>query len=485
MSDVDHIRLRAAPRALRFTMSNLIVGVLAVATGCVTMSLLAAAIGSVYLYAMYGGGPIIPQAVGGFAVGLFYAAPFIARREYTIPAYLRGAHRPSRIFVAWNTAFLALLAIAFLTQTTLAMSRVTAVLFYAIGLIGMIALESGMRSVILTGLRTGRLMPRRIMLVGAKLATLEFIKRLAAASPEDTRVGVRIIATAELPMIDGPEGTRGLKAALNQALVTARAMVPDEVVLVSSWDDPDFVEAVVGTFGQLPVAIHVDAGPVLGQFSALQLRRVGGVSTLSIAELPLSPIQVIAKRSLDIVGATLGLILLSPLFLLIALAIKRDRTGDVFFFQDRRGFNQETFKIVKFRTMSTADNGAVINQATADDLRVTRIGRLLRRTSLDELPQLLNVLIGDMSLVGPRPHAVAHDRDYERRIRHYPRRLNMKPGITGWAQVNGLRGLTDTDDKMRRRVEADLYYIDNWSVLLDVYILLLTVCSPKTFRNAH
>ena len=112
------------------------------------------------------------------------------------------------------------------------------------------------------------------------------------------------------------------------------------------------------------------------------------------------------------------------------------------------------------------------------------IGRFLRRTSIDELPQLINVLKGDMSLVGPRPHAVDHDRDFEHRIRRYPRRLNMKPGITGWAQVNGFSGQTDTDDKMKHRVEADLYYIDNWSILLDLYILLLTIMSPKTFNNA-
>jgi lipopolysaccharide/colanic/teichoic acid biosynthesis glycosyltransferase len=135
--------------------------------------------------------------------------------------------------------------------------------------------------------------------------------------------------------------------------------------------------------------------------------------------------------------------------------------------------------------MSTLDDGPHIEQARADDARVTAIGRYLRRFNLDELPQLLNVLKGEMSLVGPRPHAVAHDQIYEKRILSYPRRLNMKPGITGWAQVNGFRGRTETDEAMRARVEYDLYYIDNWSILFDLYILGLTMCSPKAFRNAH
>jgi lipopolysaccharide/colanic/teichoic acid biosynthesis glycosyltransferase len=135
--------------------------------------------------------------------------------------------------------------------------------------------------------------------------------------------------------------------------------------------------------------------------------------------------------------------------------------------------------------MTTLDDGDIVKQATENDCRVTAVGRLLRRTSLDELPQLINVLKGEMSLVGPRPHAVAHDRFFERRIAEYPRRLNVKPGITGWAQVNGFRGPTKTDDAMRQRVDYDLYYIDNCSIGFDFYILLLTLISPKANRNAY
>jgi lipopolysaccharide/colanic/teichoic acid biosynthesis glycosyltransferase len=147
------------------------------------------------------------------------------------------------------------------------------------------------------------------------------------------------------------------------------------------------------------------------------------------------------------------------------------------FRQRRYGFNQHEFRIIKFRTMMTLDDGDVVPQVTYDDPRVTRLGRILRKWNVDELPQLVNVLKGDMSLVGPRPHALSHNREYEQKIALYARRHNVLPGITGWAQVNGFRGETDTDDKMRGRVDHDLYYIDNWSPWLDLRILLKTLLS--------
>jgi len=169
---------------------------------------------------------------------------------------------------------------------------------------------------------------------------------------------------------------------------------------------------------------------------------------------------------------------------LVSLAIRLDSPGPVFFLQRRYGFNQEPFRIFKFRSMRTLDEGRHIPQAMADDPRITRVGRFLRRTNIDELPQLFNVLSGEMSLVGPRPHALAHDQMYEQAIAFYARRHNVKPGITGWAQVNGLRGDTAAEGKMRSRVEHDLWYIDNWSMMLDLRILWLTIFSKKAYRNA-
>ena len=165
--------------------------------------------------------------------------------------------------------------------------------------------------------------------------------------------------------------------------------------------------------------------------------------------------------------------------------IRRETPGPALFRQKRYGFNQEPFRIFKFRTMTTMDDGANVVQATRADPRVTRVGGILRRYSIDELPQLINVLIGEMSIVGPRPHALAHDQRYVERLSRYARRHNVKPGITGWAQVWGHRGEITNDHDMHKRLEHDLYYVDNWSLWLDLKIILLTVVSPRAHSNAY
>lgn len=195
--------------------------------------------------------------------------------------------------------------------------------------------------------------------------------------------------------------------------------------------------------------------------------------------------QMNAKRLLDIGGAGFGLLLLSPLFAVVALLIKLDSSGPVFFRQHRTGFNHEPFRILKFRTMTTMEDDANVAQARMVDERVTRVGCWLRRSNIDELPQLLNVLCGEMSLVGPRPHALSHDFQFGRKIAFYALRHNMKPGITGWAQVNGFRGPILADDQIRNRVEHDVFYIQHWSFWFDVRILWLTFASLDAHRNAY
>ena len=209
------------------------------------------------------------------------------------------------------------------------------------------------------------------------------------------------------------------------------------------------------------------------------------MASLQLTRMPLSRLERCAKRALDLVLAGAGLLLLTPVLIVVAIMIKLDSPGPVLFLQHRYGFNQKPFRIIKFRTMRTLDDGAFIPQAKRDDPRVTKLGAWLRRWNIDEIPQLFNVLKGDMSLVGPRPHALSHNREYEQRISLYARRHNVKPGITGWAQIHGFRGETDSDDKMRSRVEFDLYYIDNWSLWLDLQILIRTVISPSSYRNAY
>jgi lipopolysaccharide/colanic/teichoic acid biosynthesis glycosyltransferase len=179
-----------------------------------------------------------------------------------------------------------------------------------------------------------------------------------------------------------------------------------------------------------------------------------------------------------------ALFLLSPLLPLISLAIKLGSRGPVLFRQTRHGYNNEVIRVFKFRSMTMIEDGSRCKQAVKNDPRVTPVGRILRRLNLDELPQLVNVLLGEMSIVGPRPHPIALNEAFAERIPPFSRRHKVKPGLTGWAQVNGYRGETDTIEKMQRRIECDLYYIDNWSFLLDIKIILMTVFSKRGYTNA-
>lgn len=194
--------------------------------------------------------------------------------------------------------------------------------------------------------------------------------------------------------------------------------------------------------------------------------------------------QSIARRTLDVCAAALLLILLAPMLVLTGFAIRLDSRGPALFRQWRRGLNSETFQILKLRTLTVEEDGAMVTQVARNDPRVTRIGRLLRKFSFDELPQLINVLRGEMSLVGPRPHAIAHDRYFTARIENYALRHSVKPGLTGWAQIHGLRGETATLDEMRRRVAFDLWYVRRARLLLDLRILLATPHAVLFARNA-
>ncbi len=197
------------------------------------------------------------------------------------------------------------------------------------------------------------------------------------------------------------------------------------------------------------------------------------------------PVGGAIKRVLDVIVASIALIFLAPVLLLAAILIKLDSQGPILFRQRRTGFRGRSFFVLKFRTMRQMDSGrGFCEQAQRQDPRVTRIGRFLRKTSIDELPQILNVLRGEMSLVGPRPHALAHDNAFWTQDSHYVRRFVARPGITGLAQVNGARGLSDTPEKVRRRVELDLDYVERWSFLRDIGIMAATLAVLVHDKNA-
>jgi putative colanic acid biosynthesis UDP-glucose lipid carrier transferase len=216
-----------------------------------------------------------------------------------------------------------------------------------------------------------------------------------------------------------------------------------------------------------------------------RLQDMNGVPVVGLCETPFTGTNRLIKRVSDIVLSLLILVLIAPLMLAVAIGVKLSSPGPIIFRQKRNGLDGEEIIVYKFRSMTTMDNGPVVQQATKGDKRITPFGAFIRKTSLDELPQFVNVLQGRMSIVGPRPHAVAHNEMYRQLIKAYMVRHKVKPGITGWAQVNGYRGETDTLDKMQARVEYDLEYLRNWSLGLDLVIILRTVKSVLADSKAY
>jgi putative colanic acid biosynthesis UDP-glucose lipid carrier transferase len=216
-----------------------------------------------------------------------------------------------------------------------------------------------------------------------------------------------------------------------------------------------------------------------------RLVQINGMPAISVCDTPFYGMDAVLKRVTDVVLAGFALLLLAPLMVLLALAVKATSPGPVLFCQRRYGLNGEEILVYKFRSMRVMEDGAVVTQATRSDNRVTALGRILRSTSLDELPQLINVLQGKMSVVGPRPHAIAHNEQYRKLISGYMIRHKVRPGITGWAQVNGLRGETETVEKMRERVRFDLEYLSRWSPWMDVKIICKTLWVIARDRNAY
>lgn len=212
---------------------------------------------------------------------------------------------------------------------------------------------------------------------------------------------------------------------------------------------------------------------------------INGIPLMAIWEVPFTDVQYLFKRSIDVLVSGLALLLLSPIMLCIAIAVKASSAGPILFRQRRYGLHGQEITVYKFRSMLVQEDGPVVKQATRGDSRITKVGAFLRKTSLDELPQFINVLQGRMSIVGPRPHAVAHNEMYRKLIDGYMLRHKVKPGITGWAQVNGCRGETETLEKMQKRIDYDLDYLKNWSLQLDIQIILQTFFVFLRDQNAY
>jgi Undecaprenyl-phosphate glucose phosphotransferase len=422
----------------------------------------------------------------GLSTAVLFGTFGVLAGEYGYARYLSYRTHLSSVFRFWNLAFLSFLLILFVLKTSEVYSRGWFILLYFTCPLALVSGRYLLVRLVTAASRLGMITGHRLYVFGGREDIDAFLRRY---QPWD--LGVRVVGTGMIEQSlgwDGQISSADFGAAragnLRQAVETARQLKPDSVFIALPWSDAAVIDQTVKAFSLIPVEIHLSPERILERFEEVNLVRRGPIPSLQLARLPLSPFEIVLKRCFDIVFASCALLALSPLMLAVAVLIRLDSKGPALFTQRRFGFNQQPFRIYKFRTMRTQDDGDVVRQATRDDPRVTRIGRFLRRWNIDELPQLINVIKGDMSIVGPRPHAVAHDREFEAKIGLYARRHNVKPGITGWAQVHGFRGQTDVDAKMEKRVEFDLFYIDNWSLWLDLKIIAMTVFHPHSYRNA-
>jgi Undecaprenyl-phosphate glucose phosphotransferase len=373
----------------------------------------------------------------------------------------------------WSVVFALLLALGYVTKTSEGFSRVWAFAWFVgalagFGLVRVVALLQVER-----WRRCGRL-ARMVAVIDMGGNGDALARQIVETGGTDTHLlGV---FSAQGDRSDG----------IDDLIRLTRLFRVDDIIVAAMGGDESEIGTVVRKLGTVPTNVHLCTSFLQAAFPRQEPRLLFGSPVLTIFRRPLTGWGIVVKRAEDVALGVLLLLLFLPLMLAIAAAIKFDSAGPVLFRQKRLGFNNNAFEILKFRTMVHVPGPErEVPQAQRNDPRVTRVGRFLRRSSLDELPQLLNVLQGNMSLVGPRPHALAHNDQYAALIGGYLGRHRVQPGITGWAQVNGLRGETDTLEKMQRRIDYDLAYIENWSLLLDLKILVRTVLFCFSSRNAY
>jgi Undecaprenyl-phosphate glucose phosphotransferase len=448
--------------------------------------------GAFYLRLMFGHLPFSTFYLAAtFLLAAMFVVPCGFARDYSIKCLLDPKAQLRSVFVHWNTAYALFVLALFMTHATDFYSRGSVIAQYAAGLFTAIAVRLLATHLVAKSIKSGALIGNRVVIIGEEPFISETVERLNR-NKRGTEIADIIDLDPSVPnssiQANTPnpmDSAEQIRSAINRTEAIARREIVDDIVLSIPWPKKEQIRTFIDGLSAIPATIHAVPDPTWMGTAHPVLARVGGIHTVRLVRTPLTRRDQIVKRVFDLTVASTLLILSAPFLALVALLIKCNSKGPAIFRQRRHGFNQHEFRVFKFRTMNALDDGPVIRQATRNDNRVTWIGRFLRATNIDELPQLLNVIMGDMSLVGPRPHAVAHNNIYEEKIRLYARRHNVKPGITGWAQVRGFRGETDSVQKMRDRVEHDFFYIDHWSLLFDIKILAITLFSLRSYRNAY
>jgi Undecaprenyl-phosphate glucose phosphotransferase len=424
---------------------------------------------------------VLPLCAVGSLASLIYILRMNGSGYYEFLESAKPRVEVREILVCWFTTGLLLALIAFLLKISAAYSRGAFIIFYILAPVALLAARKATKAALMHAVSRGTIGRRDTVLIGdpSEISALQKADLLAFCGA--TIVRRFALSPADDELLRSSKDVRVINAAAN----FVRHHNCRQVLIALPWNDADRIEFIRDQIRTLPVAVRLVPDKSVRALSDLTWFGRKPAPTIELQQAPLSEAQRFVKRIIDVVAASLVLMFFLPIMALTAIGIKLDSPGPVIFRQVRKGFNGKHFVILKFRTMTVQENGTSVVQATRDDSRVTAIGRLLRSASIDELPQLWNVLRGDMSLIGPRPHALAHDSHFETLLSDYAFRHHVKPGITGWAQCNGARGGTPTIEHIAERVKLDLWYINNWSLRLDFLILIKTVFEVLRKRNAY
>jgi Undecaprenyl-phosphate glucose phosphotransferase len=407
---------------------------------------------------------------------------------YQINAFRRPLSQLARLISAWTIVFLFATAVSFFLKYNETFSRVWLLSFWAFGLVALLAFRTTLYTMVRRWMRDGRL-TRRTAIVGGGAPGEDLVEALAGQLDSD----VHVVGVFDDRNDDrSPTSCGGLPklGTVDDFVEFARRTRMDLVIFSLPISAEKRILQMLKKLWVLPVDIRLSAHSNQLRFRPRSYSYIGSVPVLDLFDRPIADWDVVMKWLFDKIVGGLALLAALPIMAIVAIAIKLDSRGPVLFKQKRYGFNNDLIEVYKFRSMYVDQTDATASKlVTKDDPRVTPVGRFIRKTSLDELPQLFNVVFkGNLSLVGPRPHAVnakAEARLYDEAVDGYFARHRVKPGVTGWAQINGWRGETDTQEKILKRVEYDLYYIENWSVLFDLYIVLMTPIALLKRENAY
>jgi Undecaprenyl-phosphate glucose phosphotransferase len=406
---------------------------------------------------------------------------------YQIPALLQPARNVSRLVLVWSGALAALVLAGFFLKVSSDFSRLWFGSWFVSGLVLLFGLRLLLSQMIRRWARNGRIERRAVIVGGGRAA--ELLIRSVEHQPDND---IRICGIFDdrddrrsPPVVAGYPKLGNVAELIEFARIARIDMLIVSLPITAE----SRVLSLLKKLWVLPVDIRLSAHNNQLRFRPRSYSYIGSVPMLDIFDKPINDWDSVAKRAFDIVFSLVGIVLFSPVMLATAIAIKLDSKGPVIFRQKRHGFNNEEIEVFKFRSMYVEHTDPTAKRAvTKDDPRVTRVGRFIRKTSIDELPQFFNALFGSLSLVGPRPHAVyaqTHNRLYTEVVDGYFARHRVKPGVTGWAQISGWRGEMDTDEKIKKRTEFDLYYIENWSLWFDLKIMLLTPIRLLNTENAY